>query len=366
MLFGVRSCIRRGIILLAMAGVMVGSMTGCGGDDDTDPNPETLIFDSNLSLSENVDNYINALVDQDKGGIAIGVVDQGVKVFGKGYGLANIDSNTPMSTETPVYLASVSKQFFATGIMVLVQQGMLSLHDDVSVYFPEFPETWPSITAHHLLSHQSGMPDYFRALQQDELIDITNTQVLDWAVQNNLNFAPGTQFRYSNTGYVLLSLLIERVTQMSIETFMQTNVFGVAGLDNTVVYDESKPMIPGRAIGYAPNGSLLDYHVLTTGGGGLFSTVDDMLAWSQALDDALVIDAPRFELLTTPNRNGYGYGWFIGNINGEPSISHSGGLQGYRTLLVKQQGKDRTIVMLSNSPVNWHMDLARKIDAFLR
>jgi CubicO group peptidase (beta-lactamase class C family) len=347
--------------------VVLNLIVGCGGNNGDTLNPESLVFDDDLSIEENVDNYINALVSSESSGIAIGVVNQGELLLSKGYGLANIDKNTPISTATPFYLASVSKQFFAMGIILLEERGLISVDDSAKMYFPEFPSSWSNITIHQLLSHQSGIPDYFRALAGEDLTDITNAQILERAVKTGLDFTPGSEFSYSNTGYVILSMLIERVSQSPIEIFMADNIFAAAGMSNTLIYDESKPDIPERAIGYSVGGGLRDYNILTTGDGGIFSTVEDLLLWSSALDNYSIVEQSTFEPAITPYRNDYGYGWYISfaSLNSDRIISHSGGLAGFRTLIVKLQGSDMTIVTLSNGELNWLADLSNKIIAFL-
>jgi len=359
------------INLIKLLGVLsiLSLIVGCGGNDEKTQqfdDGKTQQFDDGVSLEENVDNYINALINSNSPGIAIGVINQKGLLLSKGYGLANIEKQTSISASTPFYLASVSKQFFSMAIISLENQGYLSFDDNVSQYFSEFPNSWENITIHQLLSHQSGVPDYFGYLAGDDLTDITNEQVLAWAVQKNLDFTPGSKFSYSNTGYIILSMLIERVSQTPIKTFMENNIFGVAGMSNTLLYDETKPDIPGRAIGYSKGGNLLDYNILTTGGGGIFSTVEDLFLWSSAIDNYLIVDQSTFESAITPYRNNYGYGWLISTSNNERLIQHSGGLSGFRTLIVKQQSTGMTVVMLSNGEFNWLSDLSSKILMFLK
>lgn len=341
-------------------------IVGCGGNDERTQqfdDEKTQQFDDGVSLEENVDNYINVLVSSNSPGIAIGVINQNGLLLSKGYGLANIEKQTPISVTSPFYLASVSKQFFSMAIILLEHQGLLSFDDNVSQYFSEFPSSWKNITIHQLLSHQSGVPEY---LAGDDLTDITNAKVLEWAVQKNLDFTPGSKFSYSNTGYVILSMLIERVSQTPIKTFMENNIFAAAGMSNTLIYDETKPDIPDRAIGYSIGGNLLDYNILTTGDGGIFSTVEDLLLWSSAIDNYSIVDQSIFEAAITPYRNYYGYGWLITTFNNDRLIQHSGGLSGFRTLIVKQQSTGMTVVMLSNGEFNWLSDLSSKILMFLQ
>ena len=355
------------MIRLVWLCVILNVFVGClnNNDDGITPQAQDFLFDKEKSLAENVDNYINTLIGENSPGIAIAIVNNGEEVLKKGYGLANLDKQTPMSTTTPVYLASVSKQFYAMGILILQEQEVLNVEDKINTYFPEFPDGWSEVSIHHLLTHQSGIPDYFGKISEDKMLDITNDKVLEWAVEQELDFTPGRIFKYSNTGYIILSELIKRVSQQPIEDFMKEQIFGPVGMNKTLVYDESKPEITDRAIGYFPNGELLDYSILTTGGGGIFSTIDDLLLWSKALDEYTLVEESTFKLATTPYLNNYGYGWFIGSINHKAHINHSGGLSGFRTNILKYSTTGLTIVMLSNGSPDWTFDLTTKILNYL-
>lgn len=282
--------------------------------------------------------------------------------------MANIEQNTSVSPNTPFRLASVSKQFFSMGILLLEEQGLLSVNDSVSLYFSEFPIGWSDIKIHHLMSHQSGRPNYTdSAATQDWLndvnrADVNNAQVLDWVIQQSLDFSPGTQFNYSNTGYVILSMLIERVSQTPIEIFMANSVFGVAGMSNTLIYDESKPDVPGRAISYGSMEDDVINQIVATGDAGIYSTVEDMLLWSSALDDYLFVKKSVFEKAITPNLEHYGYGWIVRN----KLILHSGVQGGFHTYIIKKQDAGMTIIVLSNGGPAWVEELAFKIAAFLQ
>ena len=198
--------------------------------------------------------------------------------------------------------------------MILEEKGKLSYDDKLSDYFPEFPEYAKNITIHHLLTHTSGIFDYFKKRQYRN--NLTNDDVLKFLTkQSETDFEPGTEFSYSNSGYVLLSLIIERVTKIPYHKFLKENIFVPLGMENTLVFDESKPEVPNRAVGYKSNGKLNDYKILTTGDGGIYSTIEDLFLWDQALYTNKIVSKETLKSgykpvkLTNGEKKNYGYGW---------------------------------------------------------
>ena len=196
-------------------------------------------------------------------------------VYRKAFGYANFETKENLIPESVFYLASVSKQFTAMAIMILNERNQLTYNDKLSKYFPEFPSYANVVTIKHLLTHTSGIPDHFGLNSYKP--DLTNQDVLEILIeQKSLEFKLGDRFEYSNSGYILLAMITEKVSGIPFHEFMKENVFDPLGMTNTLVYDESKPLISNRAIGYSINGTLNDYNILTTGAGGIFSTIDDM------------------------------------------------------------------------------------------
>lgn len=341
-------------------------LVGCS---ESNANIEDLALEK--SLAENLDLFFAKNIDSAGPGVAIKVMSGGALQYDKAFGLSQIENAIPISSSTPFYLASVSKQFTSMAVMILAEKGLLDYNDSIRRFFPEAPASWGPITIHHILTHQSGLPDFFDPLW-DQIEGITNSQVLRWAIEDStLEFGPGTQVAYSNTGYVILALLVERASRAPIEVFMKNNIFKLAGMDHTFVSNEERPIIEERAIGYNAEGEIEDYKAFTVGSGGIYSTADDLIKWSAAIDANLFVSAKTFE--TAVNRHvdnfdgdyGYGYGWVLSEKNEDKIIIHTGGNQGFRALLTKIPNKDVTIIILSNGSHGWLLPINDKIIDYL-
>ncbi len=214
---------------------------------------------------------------------AVLVAAKGTILYDTAMGYSDFSSGKKLDANNAFYLASLSKQFTAMGIMLLEHRHQLSYTDPVTKYIPELPAFARGITIQNLLHHTSGLADY---LEVAGLVkpDFTNQQVLDWLKQQkSLAFHPGARFEYSNTGYVLLSLIIEKVSGKSFPVFMDEMIFTPLAMNNSKVYDTGKPVIEDRAIGFNRDKKKDDYNILTTGDGGIFSTTHDLFKWDQAL-----------------------------------------------------------------------------------
>lgn len=307
-------------------------------------------FSKDKPLTANVDEFVNHYVSESGPGMTLLVYARGQMLVKKGYGLANIDEKTPMSAKTPVYLASVSKQITAMAIMILAADKVLDLHDHLNRFLPETPDTWKPITLHHLLTHQSGVPNYFDLIPEPDMEGLTNRDVLDLLLgHSELNFKPGEQFEYSNSGYVLLAIVVERVTGVEFHTFVRNRIFDVLEMNSSFVYDESKPEIPNRAVGCYRNGTFCDYNLLTMGPGGMYSSAEDLFKWDRSFyHDTLVSPSIGAAAFTDHEERGYGYGWQIKNYRGREMFFHGGSLRGYITRITRIPEEDTVIVILSN------------------
>ena len=328
----------------------------------TDNEDEYPKFDVTIDLEQNIDRFIQKYVDQDSPGISLLVKKGGTVVLKKSYGLANIEEGLPITSDTPFYLASVSKQFTAMAIMILQESGKLNYNDPISDYIPEVPQEWSEITIHHLLTHRSGIPDYLNDLEWYRS-GITNREVIEDLVKIiELEFEPGTKHDYSNSGYLLLTEICSRLESSPFHEFMEENIFDSLGMSRTLVYDESKPKNSGRAIGYRSDGELRDYDLLTTGDGGMFSTINDLEKWDQSFYDDLLISAETKRLAyTSYESDNYGYGWGIRKMEDYEHYAHGGGLAGYRTLISRIPSKEFTVIILSNGSYDWIYQLRNEI-----
>lgn len=257
-----------------------------------------------------------------------------------------------LRTETPFYIGSLAKQFTAFGIMLLEAENRLSLQDPVRKFFPELPAFMDSVSVRHLLTHTSGIPDYYDAGIFKP--GFSNQQVLTFARElDSLEFKPGEAFSYSNTAYVLLSLILEKSSGYSFHQFMAQRIFTPLGMNHSQVWDSLHTQIPHRAVGYAPDSTLDDYQAFTTGGGGIFSTVGDLAIWEKALNDERLLPHAQMARAYQPTKldndtmSYYGYGWMIASNNSN-WVYHSGSLAGFRAYLFRDLGNGVAIILLSN------------------
>jgi CubicO group peptidase (beta-lactamase class C family) len=297
------------------------------------------------------------------------VADNSGIIFKGAYGMANRERNIPLRVESQFYLASVSKQFTAAAILMLVQSGEIGLDDKIQIYLTEIPELYQEITFRNLLNHTSGIPDYYNFAKL--FPGFTNSDVLkSLATVEELEFDPGTKYRYSNSGYVLLSILVERITGSSFAKFLKENALQKAGLESTIIYDKYADEPEYRVTGYGNDGKLTDYKFRTTGGGGFFSNVEDLYKWHQALSSYSLINKDLMYLAYQPTilKNSqieyYGFGWFIDPDDPE-HVMHDGNLEGFRTLFDRQLDTGNVIVLLSNNSSEQLDQITRKIRKLL-
>ena len=281
------------------------------------------------------------------------VAEHGKIIYENGFGVADIGHDITFTPSTPCYLASLTKQFTAMAIMILAGQKRLSYDDALSKYFPEFPPYAQTITIQHLLHHTSGIPDYVRlGLEHPGL---TNQEVVQALVrQDTLRFRPGDKFEYSNSGYILLAMIIEKVSGVPYRVFLKEHIFNPLGMAETFVYDASHPDIPGKARGYNRFGDDADYDLLTYGEGGIYSSAEDLYKWDQALyTDKLVESSTLAMAFVRPTLNdgsasSYGFGWAITEDQGQTITSHAGRYGGFNTYIKRFTRDHTTIIFLTN------------------
>ncbi|MFL5583010.1 MAG: serine hydrolase domain-containing protein, partial [Gemmatimonadaceae bacterium] len=314
-------------------------------------------------------------------GCAAAVARGGQLVFQNGYGMANLETSTPITPASVFHLASVSKQFTATAIMLLARDGKLSLDDDIRKYLTELPDYGHRITIRHLLTHTSGLRDQWDLLAMArgrfEEDRITEGDVLEIvARQKALNFVPGTEYLYSNTGYTLAGVIVKRVSGKSLRDFAEERIFRPLGMTQTQFQDDYTRVIQNRAAAYVRRGdgkwhvSLPNYDVY--GATSLFSTVGDLLKWQANFDKLAVGDSAIFrEMTRTPtlangDTSGYGLGIATERYRGVRNVNHSGGDAGYRTWLGRFPDQQLDVVVLCNAGSSNPVALGRAAaDVFL-
>jgi CubicO group peptidase (beta-lactamase class C family) len=281
------------------------------------------------------------------------VIENDKTIYKKAFGFANLSDREKLTTKHAFYLASVSKQFTTMAIMMLKEQGKLGYDETLSKFFPEFPDYADKVTIKHMMTHTSGIKDYFNLGAYKP--DLTNKDVLELLVkQDSLNFEPGSRYRYSNGAFVLLSMIVEKVSGQPFNKFMKENIFEPLGMVNTLIYDESKPKIDKRAVGYNIFGEEDDYNILTTGAGGIYSNVEDLIMWNNALQNNILVKKESLNEAYTPftmdrdSLTGYGYGWVISTDKFGKRVFHSGGLAGFRTFLERNLDTKKSFFILTN------------------
>ena len=296
-------------------------------------------------------------------GGALAVVRDGSIIYSNGYGSADLEHDIPITPKTVFYLASVSKQFVAFCILLLEEQEKLKLTDPVQKYLPDFPEYKNPITIAHLIHHISGLKDYFDLLEAEGKNYLDHIEADDIyeliKSQSDLNFQPGEQFRYSNSGYFLLYRIIEQVSGKTLREFAQEQIFEPLGMKNTLFYDDINGLVKNRAFSYGKTDQGFDNLVSRfdlVGSGGMYANVEDLALWDHNFYDnklgkggKAIMDKTLVEgVLNNGEKTGYAFGLRVGNYKGSKTISHSGGSMGYRTRLLRFPEQKCTVIILAN------------------
>ena len=294
------------------------------------------------------------------------VAENGKVVYKQGFGLANMEWGIPNTPDTKFRLGSITKQFTATLTLQLVEQGKIKLDGKLSDYLPEYrADIGQKVTIHHLLTHTSGIPSYTDQPGFFENVSRNPYKVVDFVkkyASGDLQFEPGSKFSYNNSGYFLLGAIIERITGKSYEQVLKENILDPVGMKNTG-YDHHDTLIQKRAAGYNKtadgyvNAAYLDMSI-PYAAGSLYSTVEDLYLWDQALYTDKLISAKSKELMFKPFLDNYAYGWdvitasFKQNDQPVQIIRHGGGINGFSTIIVRLVNQKNLIVLLDNTAQN--------------
>ena len=293
-------------------------------------------------------------------GASVVIIKDGKIALAKGYGLANLEEKIPCGTNTNFRLASVTKQFTAMSVLILADRKQLALDEPLTDFFPEFPAYGRQITVRHLLTHTSGLLDYEDLIPKGTGLPVLDRDVLRLLMQQDKTyFPPGTKYRYSNSGYSLLALIVEARSGNTFAQFLQANIFGPLKMKHTLAYEQGLSVVPNRAYGYSPDSSgfkRTDQSLTSSvlGDGGIYSSVADLYQWDQALYTDKLISRKLLKLAFTPATaaeradTGYGFGWFIGQYRGLREIWHSGNTIGFTTRIARFPNKHFTVIILTN------------------
>ena len=338
-----------------------------------------------------IDRYVTAEMTRQRiPGVEVGVYRNGHSVLAKGYGLANVELKVPVRPTTLMQSGSVGKQFAATAIMMLVEQGKIGLDDSIAKYFPEAPDSWRQIAVKNLLSHTSGIAEYSTDAQTgpggefDLRLDVTEDELVRKVEKMPIEFEPGDKWAYRDANYMLLGVLIHRVTGQFYGDYLHERIFVPLGMRSTRIISD-KDIIPGRAAGYEIEGGTLknqDFVSPTfnsTADGAMYFNVVDLEKWDRALYGTTLLTKASLDRMWTPfvlndgraNSAGYGFGWRVGEQNGHRLLAHGGFWQGFTCYIARYVNDGLTVVVLTNldvlhsEPVNITKAVAGLVDSEL-
>ncbi len=300
-------------------------------------------------------------------GASVIVIRRGKVVFRKAYGMANLEERIAATSDTHYRLASVTKQFTAAAILTLADQKKLSIDDPIRRWLPSLPPYADAITIRHLLTHTSGLIDYEDVIPSGTTKQLKDADVLRLLeAQTSTNFAPGTSYRYSNSGYALLALIVEKASGQRFADFLHDRIFAPLGMKTTVAHEEGISTVIHRAYGYSREGERwkrTDQSLTSAvpGDGGIYTSVDDLVKWIRALEAGRFAEAwvPRVDTDVKGVR--YGFGWRIGEHDGRRVVSHTGESIGFRNALVRFPDEHLAVIVLTNRDEGRAYELAVRV-----
>jgi len=316
--------------------------------------------ESEANLAKTIDETLTQTYKPNEPGASVIVVKDGKVILRKGYGMANLELGVPVEPDMVFRLGSVTKQFTAVAILMLAERGKLSLDDDLTKFLPDYPTKGQKISIEHLLTHTSGiknytsLPEWLAAWRKD----VTVKEIVDLFKDQPMDFAPGEKWSYSNSGYILLGAIIERVSGQTYQDFMQQNIFTPLGMKHSH-YDNTARLIPRRVNGYSKTSEGYQnaaYLSMTQpfSAGALMSSVDDLALWDGALYTEKLVKQESLKRAWTPhllNNNKsahYGYGWSMSAYESHPIIEHSGGVNGFATYALRLPADRIFVAILTN------------------
>jgi CubicO group peptidase (beta-lactamase class C family) len=318
------------------------------------------------SMMERIDSLFESCRAPGAPSASVMVIRDGEVLYKKAFGLANLEARVAATTRTNYRLASVTKQFTAMAVMMLVDRGKLSFDQKLPAFFDGLPSWSSRVTVRHLLNHTSGIKAYEAAVQHIKPEDVTSSNqlrdkdVLDIVKKEEATyFEPGTQYRYSNSGYALLALLVEKVSGRTFAQFLQENIFEPLKMDGAVAHEDGVSTVRDRAYGYVKEGERFvrrDQSATSAvlGDGGVYSSVEDLYKWDRALAGGRLVKPETWKQAVTPaslpdgRRTEYGFGWEIGTFNGKTAWRHSGGTIGFTTHILRLPEERVTVIVLHN------------------
>ena len=324
--------------------------------------PSSAVQSDDASLEETIDAIVARAMESDfPAGLSVAVARNGKIAVAKGYGLAELEHGVPANADTSFRIGSITKQFTAAAVCLLVERFEVDLDADMHEYVPDFPTQGRVVTVRHLLTHTSGIPSYTASADWTRTVplELSHEELLGIVAGEPFDFEPGTGYRYNNSGYYLLGVLIENVSGMSYADFVEKEFFGPLGMTRTR-YDSNAALIPDRAQGYQViDGALANDELIGLSqpgaAGALMSTARDLVTWSLALSSGKVVRAEIYDEMTTPflldnaTETDYGFGLFLADRNDRPCVHHGGGINGFNSHMTEYPEDGLTIAVISNS-----------------
>ena len=333
----------------------------------------TNVADQDRAVEQRIDQVVKEYMSAYKiPGVSFALLRKGKIVLLKSYGLANVELQVPVKPETIFQSGSIGKQFTAAAVMILVQDGKVSLDDKISKYIPDVPATWKDITVWNLLTHTSGLGDY--PTEIDLRRDYTEDQFLESFKKAPLDFVPGSRWNYSNVGYVTLGIIIRKVTGKYYGDFLQERIFKPLDMTTARIISEAD-LVPNRAAGYRlvrgelKNQDWVSPSTNSTADGSLYLSILDLAKWDGALYTDTPLSKTSRELMWTPARlsdgatKGYGFGWHIADVHGHRLVLHGGAWQGFKSQILRFLDSEVTIIFLANSWETRDFKFARALAA---
>ncbi|MFH1118350.1 MAG: serine hydrolase [Bacteroidota bacterium] len=307
-------------------------------------------------------------------GATVLIARKGDVIYRKAFGMANLELGVPMQPEMVFEIGSMTKQFTAVSLLMLMEQGKINLTDEITKFIPEYPTQGQKITIHHLMNHTSGIKSYTDMQEWFPLWrkDMTPMEMIDVFKNQPMDFAPGEKYLYNNSAYFILGYIIEKASGQSYAGFLEENIFKPLKMNSTY-YGSHKQIIPNRAAGYQHQDGFTNAEYLSLtqpySAGSIMSNVDDLLKWQIAIRDNKLVRKETIELAYTDYKTNdgkpihYGYGWALSDINGSATIEHGGGIFGYTTNGIWLPGEDVYVVMLTNRDDIGPADISTRLAA---
>lgn len=312
---------------------------------------------------------LNKFKSSDPGAVFL-VAKEGKVIYRKAFGMADLQLNVPMNPEHVFEIGSMTKQFTAVSILMLVQEGLVSLDDEIIKFIPDYPTHGEKITIHHLLTHTSGIKNYTKMKSIRELIrnDYSPSELIDLFKNEPLDFNPGEKYEYSNSGYVILGYIIEIISDQSYQEFVNERIFKKLDMSSSY-YEDHKNIVKNRASGYSEgyvNARFIS-PTLSYSSGSLMSTVDDMFKWQKALEHGDILKKETLDLaftnytLNSGEFIDYGYGWHVKKKDGLKIREHGGSIFGFKSMGIYLADQEIYVIGLSNCDCNSPTKITRKI-----